>query len=59
MKNVFKLSFLTLAIALTFAACGSSQQATEDIDSTGIDTTMISTDTTLVDTVAIDTALNQ
>ena len=57
MKNSFKIAFLALAIATSFAACkgsGDSSADTTAADTTVVDTTVV--DTTVVDTAAADTA---
>ena len=56
MKNSFKIAFLALAIATSFAACkgsGSAEGDTTVKDTTVVDTTVV--DTTVVDTTAKDT----
>ncbi len=56
MKN-FKIAFLALAIATSFAACKGSGESTADstvVDSTVVDSTVV--DTTAADTAAADTA---
>ncbi len=52
MKNSFKIAFLALAIATSFAACKGSGESSAD--TTAADTTVV--DTTVVDTTAVDTA---
>ena len=57
MKNSFKIAFLALAIATSFAACKGSGESSADstaVDSTVVDSTVV--DTTVVDTAAVDTA---
>ncbi len=57
MKNSFKIAFLALAIATSFAACkgsGDSSADTTAADTTAVDTT--AADTTAADTAAADTA---
>ena len=51
MKNSFKIAFLALAIATSFAACKGSGSA--EGDTTVKDTTVV--DTTVVDTTVVDT----
>ncbi|WP_443946910.1 hypothetical protein ACJVDH_07320 [Pedobacter sp. AW1-32] len=51
MKNAFKLSFLALALSLSFVACNSEKKA-EGADSTSADSTMV--DTSMKDTMATD-----
>ena len=56
MKNSFKIAFLALAIATSFAACkgsGDSSADTTAADTTIVDTTVV--DTTVVDTTVVDT----
>ncbi|MDB5120905.1 MAG: hypothetical protein JWN56_2123 [Sphingobacteriales bacterium] len=57
MKNLFKLSFLALAISLSVAACDSSKKGTESTDSTTMSdsSSMNMSDSTMMDSSATDT----
>ena len=52
MKNSFKIAFLALAIATSFAACKGSGESSAD--STAVDSTVVDS-TVVVDSTAVDT----
>jgi predicted small lipoprotein YifL len=55
MKNLFKLSFLALAISLSVAACDSAKKGTESADSTTMaDSSSMMSDSTMMDSSAMD-----
>ena len=58
MKNSFKIAFLALAIATSFAACKGSGESSADstkVDSTVVVDSTIVDSTVVVDSTAVDT----
>jgi hypothetical protein len=55
MKNLFKLSFLALAVSLSVVACNSDKATEETTDSSMMDSTMM--DSTMVDATMMDSTM--
>jgi hypothetical protein len=59
MKNLIKLPFIAIAIAITTVACDPAKETTIDVDSTKVDSTSVVADSTKKDntvTIPADTA---
>lgn len=55
MKNLFKLSFLALAVSLLVVACNSDKATEETTDSSMMNSTMM--DSTMVDATMMDSTM--